>query len=240
MLYVNDSGELVIRMPDGTDKKAQLPDGSPVFLDNVTDNPAVQANKYRVFSKDASGAANLHVRAPDGTVIQLTGGGGLLGTGGGAFFDPVVGQVEEVFDALTPTSLIAWNTGLSFDTSLSTIDWLMVPVWVEVQVQSPFIGMASHGGMLYLYVFAPGVGTPQSRVNAFKPGYFDGVPSQSFYSYTYPLGSEPFYNAIVNGDEPQVSIDLDGYPIGPFETVRVHATAIMGAAMIVPNPQVLP
>lgn len=231
-VYVSDTGELTVRQSDGTEKKAQLPDGSPIFLANQSTDPAALANKYRVFSKIASGAANLHVRAPDGTVIQLTGGGGLVGTGGGLFFDPVVAQVEETFSIpnLVGVNSIEWDTDLHF--VLPDADWSLVPVWVEMFVSGPGNLQQATTGALYVYLFSPGPGTPQSRVYAPAPGYQDGQIAQRFYSY-YGASLESYYNSIVNGDEVRVTVGTAGFP---DTTTQIHATAIMGGALAVFDP----
>lgn len=237
LLYTNPDGQLVVRLSDGTDKLVQLPDGAPLFLESQGTDPSAQANKYRVYSKVASGAANLHVRAPDGTVIQLTGGGGLIGTGGGAFFDPVEAQIEETFTtALGGFSgeQITWNTGLHFNLPATATDWLMVPVWVELVIIGAEFSTQATNGMLFVYVFEPGLGTPQSRIYALYPGLIEGLPAQQFYTYGYP-SLYGYYNEVINGDEPSINFEVEG--LTPFYTpVTVHARAIMGGAMVVPDP----
>lgn len=237
-IYVNDAGKLAVRLSDGTDLLVQLPDGGPVFLDSQGTDPAAQANKYRVYSKVANGAANLHVRAPDGTVIQLTADGGLKGTGGGAFFDTVVDQVEETFSVvLDGGNSFDWDTGLHFVLPTTT-DWWLVPVWVEFMVVGDNTNEIASCGALYCYVFEPGVGTPQSRIYPIYPGYVEGIPAQTFYAYAY-AGVEVYYNTVVNGDEPRVNVD-SSFGFGPAEAVTVNATAVMANAILIPDPSGMP
>ena len=231
-LYVNDLGKLVVRLSDGTEKEAQIPDGLPVFLENQATDPTAQANKYRVFSKTADGAANLHVRSPDGTVIQLTGGGGLKGVGGGTFFDTVVGQVEETFSDLNPSGEFTWNPGLNFDLSQITTGWALVPVWVELFASGTKQTQQGLGAALFVFLFSPGPGTPQSRISPVYAGYVEGaIAGYANAGFGYN-GLAAYYNTVVNGDEMELLIDVNGWTA----TTQIHATAIMGSAIEVADP----
>ena len=235
-LYVNDLGKLVVRLSDGTEKEAQIPDGGPVFLENQATDPAAQANKYRVFSKTAEGAANLHVRAPDGTVIQITGGGGLKGVGGGTFFATVVGQAEETFSEVLAGDNFTWNPGLHFDLSQIPSGWSFVPVWVEVFASSAVAASQAFGAVLFTFVFSPGPGTPQSRILPIYAGFLEGFPAAAAgagFGYNQ-LGA--YYNVVLNGDEFEITVEIDGWSMG---TSQIHATAIMGSAIEIDDPQML-
>lgn len=226
-LYVNEAGKLVVRLSDGSEKEAQTPDGNPIFLENQATDPTAQTNKFRVFSKLANNAANLHVIAPDGTVIQLTGDGGLVGGGGGAFFAPIIGQTEATFTAAVVNFETTWDTGLHF--VIPDNGWSLVPVWVEFFVTGNVGGVQTSGGTLFVFVFEPGPGTPQSRAYSVNP-YQDGRVSQFFQvvSYSYTEGT-PFYNHVVNGDELQAGFNIN-VSDGDY---LIHARAIMGGAVAI-------
>lgn len=243
LIYNNESGKLVVRLSDGTDREVQLPDGNPLFLENVASDPAALANKYRAYSKSASGAANWHLRAPDGTVIQMTGGGSLLGGGKGVFIEPIANQVEETLSAVSAPSFpnLSWDTGMTIDLS-GVVDgesnYIAVPIWVEYAMSTQYVGYAGTAASMCLLLFNPGAGTPQSRVYQFGGSYYDSFLGA--YNISYPYGglfeAEGGFCSVVNGNEVRVYMEADAAIDLTGETLVIHATAIMGTPFVVPNP----
>jgi len=228
LLYVNDAGKFVVRLADGSEKEAQAGDGSPIFLENQAATPSV-LGKFGLFSRNIDGAANLHAVTPDGTVIQFTGGGGLTSGALGPFFVPT-GKVEQTFETITVDHKFEWFTDLHF--VIPDEGWSIVPVWVEAFASGSDVGAQGMFGALYVFLFAPGPGTPQSRISPMYPGYVAGVPGLYFQSYLM-LSFQGYYNSVENGDELRILFLANVFA---DISLVVHVTATMGTALTVPDP----